>query len=118
MRYNHFAAQNRGGSMLSWRYGPPRQTRAADTLALGSLSEPTLVLPAPGAPEPLNFTQSPYCGCKGKKMIRVPANPLAGIPVVDDVADVVRPVLGSATTPVVAVGLAYVGYRLFKAFTK
>ena len=117
MRYNHFAAQNRGGSMLSWRYGPPRETRAADTLALGSLAEPTLVLPAPGAPEPLNFTQSPYCRCR-KKTIRVPANPLAGIPVVDDVADAVRPVLGSATTPVVAVGLAYVGWRLLKVLIK
>lgn len=57
-----FAYQRGGAPLLSWKDGPPRQTRAADSVALGStLSEPTLMmpLPKPGAPEPLG------CGCDG-----------------------------------------------------
>lgn len=58
-----FAYQRGGQPILNWRHGPPNQTRAADTVALGSvLDEPTLgvPLPRPGAPEPLNG-----CGCHG-----------------------------------------------------
>jgi len=57
-----FAYQRGGAPLLSWRDGPPHQSRAADSVALGStLSEPTLTmpLPKPGAPEPLG------CGCDG-----------------------------------------------------
>ncbi len=55
-----YAYQRGGAPLLQWKDGPPRQTRAADSVALGStLSEPTLSmpLPRPGAPEPLG------CGC-------------------------------------------------------
>lgn len=61
--------QRSGGPIISWnRNSAPPQTRAADTVALGSLGgttldHPTLVLPAPGAPEPLNGDCG--CGCKG-----------------------------------------------------
>lgn len=47
----------------------PRQSRAADSVALGSLGGgttldgPTLVLPAPGAPEPIGVTRSAMSGC-------------------------------------------------------
>jgi hypothetical protein len=72
-----FAYQRSGGPILSWRRSPPVQSRAADTVALGSLSAPTLVLPRPGAPEPLSggYLTEPSggvtaigdcgCGCKG-----------------------------------------------------
>lgn len=56
--------QRSGGPLLTWRNGPPRQTRAADTVALGSLGGDTTLgmpLPRPGAPEPLDGD----CGCGG-----------------------------------------------------
>jgi hypothetical protein len=58
-----FAYQRGGAPLLSWRNGPPIQSRAADSVALGStLSEPIfgMPLPKPGAPEPLSG-----CGCGG-----------------------------------------------------
>lgn len=58
----NFAYRRGGAPLLSWQNGPPHQSRAADSVALGSvLSDPTLSmpLPAPGAPEPLG------CGCSG-----------------------------------------------------
>jgi hypothetical protein len=60
-----WAYQNSGGPPLSWKHGPPRQTRAADTVALGSLGDPTieLPLPRPGAPEPIG------CACDGGRDI-------------------------------------------------
>jgi hypothetical protein len=57
--------QRSGGPLLTWRNGPPRQTRAADCVALGSLGGDTslgMPLPRPGAPEPLGEGD---CGCKG-----------------------------------------------------
>lgn len=56
MRY---AYQRGGAPLLDWTRGPPRQSRAADSVALGSLggstlSGPTIVLPRPGAPEVIN----------------------------------------------------------------
>lgn len=67
-----FAYQRAGGPILDWRTGPPRQSRAADSVALGSLGggttldHPTLVLPAPGAPEPIGVTGGMGgCGCSG-----------------------------------------------------
>ena len=61
MKYK-YAYQNSGQPILSWKNGPPRQTRAADAASLGSLGGTTLgmPLPAPGAPEPLGD-----CGCHG-----------------------------------------------------
>lgn len=60
------AYQNAGGPM-SWKHGPPVQSRAADAVSLGSLGDPTLVLPVPGGPEPLNYTMVPMSGCGGCK---------------------------------------------------
>lgn len=60
--------QRSGGPLLTWRNGPPRQTRAADTVALGSLGGDTslgMPLPRPGAPEPLDGD----CSCNGKPAI-------------------------------------------------
>lgn len=65
-----FAYHRRGVRMLDWAKGPPRQARAADSVALGSLGggttldEPTLVLPRPGAPEVI-LSGMGGCGCKG-----------------------------------------------------
>lgn len=75
-----FAYQRSGAPLLSWKKRPPYQSRAADTVSLGtlsgtSLSEPTLsgttldgssLLPRPGAPEPLDVTQSALSGCSCK----------------------------------------------------
>jgi hypothetical protein len=74
-----FAYQNSGGPM-SWKNGPPMQTRGGDAAALGSLGDHSLALtlPVPGGPEPINGF-SDYiavgdsgdgigdcgCGCKG-----------------------------------------------------
>lgn len=44
-----YVYQRSGGPLLSWKNGPPRQTRAADAVSLGDL-----VLPRAGAPEPIN----------------------------------------------------------------
>lgn len=55
----------RGGPLLNWKHGPPIQSKAADTQALGSLGDHTLkgstlhgatILPAPGAPEPIGVS--------------------------------------------------------------
>lgn len=71
----------RDGPLLRWGHGTPVQTKGADAQALGSLggttlSEPTLLLPAPGAPEIIGVTGrsmmpmggcscSGTCGCGG-----------------------------------------------------
>ena len=65
MRY----AYARGGApLLDWTNGPPAASRAADTLALGSLggttlSGPTIVLPRPGAPEVIDGAGVGMAGC-------------------------------------------------------
>jgi hypothetical protein len=56
-----FAYQRQGGPLVTWGQAAPKQSRAAETSGLGSLGgttldEPTLVLPAPGAPEPIGVT--------------------------------------------------------------
>lgn len=67
-----FAYQRQGGPIITWRNGIPRQTRAADTVALGccglgSLEGTSLdgstILPAPGAPEPIGVTRPAMGGC-------------------------------------------------------
>lgn len=54
-----YAYQRSGHPILSWKRSVPVQSRAADAVSLGGL-----VLPAAGAPEPIN---SPYVsmGCSG-----------------------------------------------------
>ncbi len=87
-----------GAPLLDWKHGPPRQSRAADSVALGSvLDEPTLVLPLPGAPEPLNGDCG--CGCKG-----------AGTcgKAMGDIASMITP------TNLLMVGAAYLVFRHFK----
>jgi|SRR5215470_4767702 len=92
--------QRSGGPLITWtgRNSAPMQSRAADTVALGSLGDPTLVLPAPGAPEPLNGISCKCggsCGCSG-------ASPMSGI--TDTLA---------ANPLLTAVG-AYLAYRWWK----
>lgn len=62
MRYR-YAYQRTGAPLLTWKGGPPRQTRAADATSLGSLGDPTLALPLPrpGSPEPVGGLG---CGCE------------------------------------------------------
>lgn len=63
-----YVYRRRGGPLLVWKNGPPNQSRAADSVAMGCLSEPTLEmpLPRPGAPEPLGCAGNPDCaGSKG-----------------------------------------------------
>lgn len=64
-----YAYQRGGGPLVTWGASAPQQSRAADAAALGSLggstlSEPTLLLPAPGAPEPILSGLS-GCSCHG-----------------------------------------------------
>jgi hypothetical protein len=61
MRYQ-YSGLTSGHPLLSWKSGPPPQTRAPLS-SLGSLGEPTLVLPRAGAPEPLNCTAVGDPGC-------------------------------------------------------
>lgn len=80
-----FAYQRGGAPLLSWQRNVPHQSRAADTVALGSLSGGTLsgtslqgstlegssLLPRPGAPEPIGVTRAAMsglganCSCSG-----------------------------------------------------
>jgi hypothetical protein len=87
MRYT-YAYQGSGHPLLSWKHGPPRQTRAGDAVSLGSLGDPTLVLPAPGAPEPINgmgcsgagYTAKCGCGCKLKPALEGIADSIGALP--------------------------------------
>jgi len=116
MRYLY---QRSGGPLITWsgRNSAPPQSRAADTVALGSLegtslSRPTLVLPAPGAPEPLNGISCKCggtCGCSGS------AAAMSGLPIVDDVVTAISPIVGPTVANVAAYGgLAYLAYKLLK----
>lgn len=95
MRYIY---QRDGAPLIRWqgRNSAPMQTRAADTVALGSLGDPTLVLPVPGGVEPLNGISCKCggsCGCSG-----------GGLHGITDT------ITGN---PVLAIGAAYLAYRLF-----
>ncbi len=66
-----FAYNRAGGAMYNWNgMAAPSQSRAAPS-SLGSLggttlSQPTLLLPRPGAPEPIGVSQGMGgCGCSG-----------------------------------------------------
>lgn len=74
-----FAYQYNGAPLLQWNRSAPAQSRASDTVSLGSLggtslagstlSKPTLVLPLPGAPEPIDITHDDGmggCDCSGR----------------------------------------------------
>jgi len=67
-----YAYQRQGGAIYDWNgLSVPHQSRAADSVALGSLGgstldQPTLLLPKPGAPEPIGVTRAMGgCGCGG-----------------------------------------------------
>lgn len=62
MKYR-YPYQRGSAPLLSWKHGPPRQTRAADATSLGSLDGPTITLPLPrpGSPEPVGGLG---CGCE------------------------------------------------------
>jgi hypothetical protein len=83
----------RGGPLLSWKHGPPFQSKAGDTQALGSLGGSTLegstlygstILPAPGAPEPIGVSNQRMrqalggCSCSGSCGCGTPAPALSG----------------------------------------
>jgi len=65
----------RNGPPIRWGHGTPLQTRAADSVALGSLGGSSLqgatILPAPGAPEPIGVSNQAMqamggCSCSGQ----------------------------------------------------
>lgn len=58
----NYAYRRAGGPLLSWGSTAPRQAKAAPG-SLGSLEGPTIVLPAPGAPEPIGVTRRAMSGC-------------------------------------------------------
>lgn len=65
----------RDGPLLRWGHGTPVQTRAADATALGSLGgstldEPTLLLPAPGAPEVIGVTGKSMMPMSGTQIMQ------------------------------------------------
>ncbi len=78
----------RNGPLLRWGAGIPPETRAADSVALGSLDGSTLhgstILPLPGAPEPIGVSNQAMqamggCSCSGSCGCGTPASsPLSG----------------------------------------
>jgi hypothetical protein len=110
-----FPYQFAGGPM-SWKSGPPRQARAP----ISSLGDPTLYLPAPGAPEPINNSgmgdvEGQYvavgglgdcgCGCKGAGTCG------------KGMGEVTQNAIGSGTT-IMRVGSAAAAYLAYKQATK
>lgn len=82
MKYN-YVYQRSGAPLLSWKHGPPNQSRGADARslgALGSLSDPTIALPLPrpGSPEPVGGLGG--CACHGKKPMGDIGSQLNSIP--------------------------------------
>lgn len=61
--------QRSGGPLLNWNRQIPMQSRAGETRGLGSLDEPTLVLPLPrpGSPEPVGCDGG--CGCGSRDFV-------------------------------------------------
>jgi hypothetical protein len=97
------------GKQLTWRGGPPPQTRAADAASLGSLAGPTLELPRPGTPEFIP-ADSGYagigdcgCGCKGAGTCRAVGG------VADTIAGLSTPMKVAA-----AVGIYFITAKLLK----
>lgn len=65
-----YAYMRGGAPLLRWSQAAPKQSRAGETQSLGSLGgttldNPTLVLPRPGAPEPIGVSAMGGCGCHG-----------------------------------------------------
>lgn len=94
-----YAYQRSGHPILNWKRSVPAQTRAADAVSLGGL-----VLPAPGAPEPIN---SPYVamGCGGCVKQQ-------------DVMSGISESLASVSTPVKVGGALVLAYLLHKQLKK
>lgn len=95
-----YAYQRQGGPILSWNRAAPQQTRAADAKALGSLGGDTLgamLLPMPGAPEPISGLGG--CGSCG------------GMRGTDDaIGEVIRD-----NKFIIGLGIAaYIGHKFFK----
>ena len=116
--YQQYAYQNNGAG-LTWRDSPPPGSRVS-----GGLGD---YLPVPGGPEeiPVETGYSDYvevgamgdcgCGCKGAGTCG--KSSLSGVPGYDQLDAALRPMLGAATTPVVAamgLGLAYLLYKHLK----
>ncbi len=59
-----YAYQRQGSGLLTWGMAAPKESRAGETASLGSLGGATLVLPAPGAPEPI-LGGVGGCSCQG-----------------------------------------------------
>lgn len=99
-----YAYQRSGHPILNWNRSMPFQSRAADAVSLGSLEGPTLVLPRPGAPEPINelanYSKKPCAGCGAQE-------PLSG-GVVDTIANLSMPAKIAG-----ALGV-YLAYKHFK----
>lgn len=100
-----YAYQRSGAPILDWSSGPPRQSRAADAAALGSLggttlSTPTLVLPRPGAPEPILGGMG-GCSCSGSCGCSAPATATG------DVSDLVDQIPGGVFTLAAAAFIAW-----------
>jgi hypothetical protein len=133
-----FAYTRGGAPLLDWKNGPPRQSRAADSVALGSVLDGSTLdnmpLPRPGSPEPLDG-----CSCSGSCGCGTPAVPALGdvagivgsIPIIGssliepDTSQPPLPAVAGQTTPMypakvsmlgwAAIGLAaYLGYKHFK----
>lgn len=68
-----YAYERQGSGLLTWGMAAPKESRAGETASLGSLGGATLVLPAPGAPEPIlsgvgGCSCQGSCGCGGGAM--------------------------------------------------
>lgn len=77
MRYR-YVYQRSGAPLLTWKGGPPHQTRAADATSLGSLEGPTIALPLPrpGSPEPIGaYEANPRAmgGFDGTSLVKLAA---------------------------------------------
>lgn len=119
MRYIY---QRDGAPLVRWqgRNSAPSQTRAADAVSLGSLGDPTIVLPAPGAPEPLNGVSCKCggsCGCSGGMgdadildYVGYPGALVSGIVGYHPATPQEQRMVNVGITA----GLAYLAYRMFK----
>ena len=119
--YMQYPYQN-VGTQLTWRDRPPYQSHGADGRSLGGY------LPVPGGPEqiPIESGYSGYieikgmsgcgCGCGGKGPCE--STGIGAIPVVDDIANMLSPVLGTAATPVVIGGLGLAAFFLVKKYLR
>lgn len=102
----NYAYNRAGGPLMSWGSTVPRQSHAAPG-ALGSLGDATLLLPAPGAPEPIGVTRGGMggCSCSGTCGCTAPAAAATAV------GDFIDSVPGGYIT--LAVG-AFIAWKMFK----